>query len=57
MARGVLTKETSRNMVRLVPPLVITREEIDRAVERIGRTLGAMGEVVAGPEAPALEPA
>ena len=57
MARGVLTKETSRNVVRLAPPLVITREEIDRAVDRIGQTLGEMGEVLAGPEAPALEPA
>ena len=57
MARGVLTRETNRNVVRFAPPLVITREEIDRAVERIGQTLGEMGEVVAGPGAPALAPA
>jgi ornithine--oxo-acid transaminase len=57
MASGILTRETNGNVVRLAPPLVITREEIDRAVDRIGQTLGEMGEVVAGPGAPALEPA
>jgi ornithine--oxo-acid transaminase len=53
MARGILTKETNRNVVRFAPPLVITREEIDWAVDRIGQSLDDM----AGAEAPALEPA
>ena len=57
MARGILTRETNGNVVRFAPPLVITREEIDRAVDRIGQTLSEIGEVLAGPEAPALEPA
>ena len=32
-------------MVRLAPPLVITREQIDWAVERINLVLKEMGEV------------
>ncbi len=33
--RGVLAKETHWNVIRLAPPLVISREEIDWAVERL----------------------
>jgi ornithine--oxo-acid transaminase len=33
--RGILVKETHENVLRFAPPLVITREEIDWAVERI----------------------
>jgi ornithine--oxo-acid transaminase len=33
--RGILAKETHENVLRFAPPLVITREEIDWAVERI----------------------
>lgn len=35
MARGVLCKETHEHTVRFAPPLVITKEEIDWALERI----------------------
>jgi ornithine--oxo-acid transaminase len=33
--RGVLAKETHWNVIRLAPPLVISREEIDWALERL----------------------
>jgi ornithine--oxo-acid transaminase len=36
---GVLCKETHGTVIRLAPPLVITREEIDWALERIERVL------------------
>lgn len=35
MAQGVLAKETHKTALRFAPPLVITREEIDWAMERI----------------------
>lgn len=35
MVRGVLSKDTHGTVVRLAPPLVITREQIDEAVEVI----------------------
>ena len=35
MARGVLCKETHEHVIRFAPPLIITREEIDWALERI----------------------
>jgi ornithine--oxo-acid transaminase len=35
MARGLLCKETHESTIRFAPPLVITREEIDWALERI----------------------
>jgi ornithine--oxo-acid transaminase len=37
--RGLLCKETHFNIIRFAPPLVITREEIDWAVERIASVL------------------
>jgi ornithine--oxo-acid transaminase len=39
MQQGVLTKETHWNVIRLAPPLVITREEIDWALERLASVL------------------
>jgi ornithine--oxo-acid transaminase len=36
---GVLCKETHDHVIRLAPPLVITREEIDWAFERIKRVI------------------
>jgi ornithine--oxo-acid transaminase len=36
---GVLCKETHGSVIRIAPPLVITREEIDWAVERIQQVL------------------
>jgi ornithine--oxo-acid transaminase len=34
-ARGVLAKETHAHVIRFAPPLIITREEIDWALERV----------------------
>ena len=38
---GMLCKETHEHVIRLAPPLVITREDIDWAVERIRKVLPA----------------
>jgi len=35
MAQGLLCKDTHENVIRFMPPLVITKEEIDWALERI----------------------
>lgn len=37
--RGLLAKETHWNVIRLAPPLVITREELDWAIERLTEVL------------------
>ncbi|TWP48160.1 ornithine--oxo-acid transaminase [Lentzea tibetensis] len=39
-ARGVLCKETQATTLRVAPPLVITRDEIDMGVEAIAAVLG-----------------
>ena len=39
MELGVLAKETHHQVIRLAPPLVITKEEIDWALERIRQVL------------------
>jgi len=39
MAQGLLCKETHDHIIRFAPPLVITREEIDWALERIDSVL------------------
>jgi ornithine--oxo-acid transaminase len=39
MERGMLCKETHWNVIRLAPPLVITREELDWALERLVEVL------------------
>jgi ornithine--oxo-acid transaminase len=39
--RGLLCKETHWNVIRLAPPLVISREELDWAVERLAEVLEA----------------
>lgn len=36
---GILAKETHASVIRFAPPLVITREEIDWALERIEKVL------------------
>jgi ornithine--oxo-acid transaminase len=43
LAEGILAKDTHESTIRLAPPLVITREEIDWALERIIPALGAAG--------------
>ncbi|MBL7128329.1 MAG: ornithine--oxo-acid transaminase [Ignavibacteria bacterium] len=39
MNKGILSKETHVNVIRFAPPLVITKEEIDWALERIKEVL------------------
>lgn len=39
---GLLCKETHGHVIRLAPPLVITREEIDWACERITKVIGKL---------------
>jgi ornithine--oxo-acid transaminase len=39
MEQGLLCKETHWNVIRLAPPLVITKEEIDWALERLEAVL------------------
>ena len=41
MREGILCKETHENILRIAPPLVITREDIDWAMERIAKVLRA----------------
>src|SRR5690606_41774451 len=38
---GLLCKETHENTIRFAPPLTITREELDWAVERIRKVMSA----------------
>jgi ornithine--oxo-acid transaminase len=39
MKEGILCKETHDRVIRVAPPLAITREEIDWAFERFARVL------------------
>jgi ornithine--oxo-acid transaminase len=39
LRHGILTKDTHETTIRLAPPLVITKEEIDFAVQRIAYVL------------------
>jgi ornithine--oxo-acid transaminase len=41
MEEGILCKETHDHVIRIAPPLVITRDEIDWAMERIAKILEA----------------
>jgi len=43
MAQGLLCKETHENIIRFAPPLVITQEEIDWAIEIIEQVLTTTG--------------
>ena len=45
MHHGLLSKETHETVVRLAPPLVINREEIDWAVEQISEVLHEMDRI------------
>lgn len=40
LKEGVLAKDTHDTTIRFAPPLTITEEEVDWAMERIGRVLG-----------------
>src|SRR5262249_2766270 len=39
LARGVLSKETDAPVVRLAPPLIIPRDELDWALDRISEVI------------------
>jgi len=43
MKRGMLCKETHDTVVRFAPPLIISKEEIDWAVEQVADVLKEMG--------------
>ncbi len=47
MREGMLCKETHERVIRMAPPLVITREEIDWAVGRLEAVLGRTAPVAA----------
>ncbi len=40
LLNGILSKETHDRVIRLAPPLTITRDELDWALERLKRVLG-----------------
>jgi ornithine--oxo-acid transaminase len=44
LARGVLSKDTHGTVVRFAPPLTITREEIDWAVEQVRAVFTELGK-------------
>jgi ornithine aminotransferase len=50
--RGVLSKETHETVIRLAPPLIIEREEIDLALATFS---DALHEIAARPRAPAKQ--
>jgi ornithine--oxo-acid transaminase len=43
MNNGILTKETHDTVIRLAPPLVITRGQLDEAIERVENTFRRLG--------------
>ncbi|TDE00316.1 ornithine--oxo-acid transaminase [Jiangella asiatica] len=43
IGEGILVKDTHGSTIRLAPPLVVTRDEIDLAVDALGRVLSARG--------------
>lgn len=45
LARGLLSKETHKTVVRLAPPLIVSKEELDWAVDQIRDVLQEMDEV------------
>jgi ornithine--oxo-acid transaminase len=51
MEAGVLTKETHRNTVRMAPPFVIEKQEIDEAVDRLAGVLDDITAVALAPSA------
>jgi len=42
LAKGVLSKETHHTVVRLAPPLVIVREDLDFALDRFAEVVGEL---------------
>jgi len=48
MREGLLCKETHTHVIRLAPPLTITKAELDWALERVERVLAAEAVAVSG---------
>ncbi len=48
---GLLCKETHQHVIRLAPPLTITRDELDWALDRVERVLAAEAPAAAAPAA------
>jgi ornithine--oxo-acid transaminase len=44
MEEGILCKETHDHVIRIAPPLIITREEVDWAFERIAKVIEKLGK-------------
>jgi ornithine--oxo-acid transaminase len=42
MEQGILSKETHETVIRFAPPLVVAREQLDWAIERIGHVFGSL---------------
>jgi ornithine--oxo-acid transaminase len=42
MKEGLLCKETHDRVIRFAPPLIITKEEIDWAMDRIHKVFGTI---------------
>jgi acetylornithine/N-succinyldiaminopimelate aminotransferase len=40
LGKGVLVLDAGRTVVRLLPPLVITKEQIDKAINALDEALG-----------------
>ncbi len=51
LERGVIANATAGNVLRLVPPLVITEEEIEKLVSVTGQALDSLPEEVTGTKA------
>ncbi|MBX9774134.1 MAG: ornithine--oxo-acid transaminase [Xanthobacteraceae bacterium] len=49
LAAGILTRDTHRNTIRLAPPLIIQKPDIDWAVDRIAEVLAAVSKESAKP--------
>jgi ornithine--oxo-acid transaminase len=43
MNEGVLTKDTHDTVVRLAPPLIVTRDQLDVTVHALARALRSLG--------------
>jgi ornithine--oxo-acid transaminase len=51
LGAGILTRETHHNTIRLAPPLIITKADIDWAIDRIAEVLAALSREHAEPVA------
>jgi len=52
MRAGILTKETHRNTVRMAPPFIIEKNEIDEAVDLLAEVLDDITATALAPSAP-----